>query len=873
MTTKCPKCDFADTADSKFCKECGTQLGPSEGPQVSKTMTLETSAEGLSRGILFAGRYEIIEELGGGGMGKVYRVYDRKLEEEVALKLIRPEIAADGKVIERFQNEIKISRKITHKNVCRMHDLGEAEGTSFITMEYVRGGDLKSLLHRTKTLPVGTALSIARQMAEGLAEAHGLGVVHRDLKPGNIMIDKEGNAKIMDFGIARSLLGKGLTGEGAIIGTPEYMSPEQVEGKEADQRADIYSLGIILFEMVTGTVPFEGDTAFAVALKHKDEQPESPKKLNPQIPDDLSHLILKCLEKNRDGRYQGAGEMLSELTKIEQGMQSTAKVVPKRKPVTSREVTAKFSLRKLFIPALALAAIAVLIILVFLVINRQPSNQLIPPSHKQLTFTGDASWPAISPDGKFIAYLTGRPETGQSLESTKNTVWVQDVASGRSIEVFSAKSVGYLRWTPNGSDVSVFSATPYGVFLVPRLGGAQRPMDTFIFAWSPDGSRTAGGDFSKIIGIINRSTGQSFSITLNGPIDFFDDIDWSPVDERLLIGARNKEQYAVWTTKTDGSQQYKVVEDSVPILSPRWSSKGDAIFYLRGQSLFGATATELWKIPISRDSGKATNSGSVVLSGIRMGNIISLTKDGKYLLYTRVFQFSNLWLAKMEGSEKSRTVKTKQDGEEIAFCSNEGGKYKVWKVSARGERPYQFAKTELGAGRQMPWGPGSNIIYRNSETKADPSGKSNFTVLNPMTEEETPLVKDESAWMWMDHPCYSPEGKRVAVFWRKSRGLWVISLEDSTKKSIGPQDQALYPMGWSSDGKWVYAYEEELETGKRTYFMVGAENNKAKPLPSIPFTIEGKTYHKMMDDKPEIYIDGKTHSDVWVVEYFDQIIR
>jgi serine/threonine protein kinase len=873
VATKCPKCDFANTADSKFCKECGTHLFPSEGPQVAKTLTLETKPEGLTRGTVFAGRYEILEELGGGGMGKVYRVYDRKLEEEVALKLIRPEIAAGRKAIERFRNEIKISRKITHKNVCRMHDLGEAEGTSFITMEYVRGGDLKSLLHRTKTLPVGTALSIARQMAEGLAEAHGLGVVHRDLKPGNIMIDKEGNAKIMDFGIARSLLGKGLTGEGAIIGTPEYMSPEQVEGKEADQRADIYSLGIILFEMVTGTVPFEGDTAFAVALKHKDEQPESPKKLNPQIPDDLSHLILKCLEKNRDGRYQGAGEMLSELTKIEQGMQSTAKVVPKRKPVTSREVTAKFSLRKLFIPALALAAIAVLIILVFLVINRQPSNQLIPPSHKQLTFTGDASWPAISPDGKFIAYLTGRPETGQSLESTKNTVWVQDVASGRSIEVFSAKSVGYLRWTPNGSDVSVFSATPYGVFLVPRLGGAQRPMDTFIFAWSPDGSRTAGGDFSKIIEIINRSTGQSFSITLNGPIDFFDDIDWSPVDERLLIGARNKEQYAVWTTKTDGSQQYKVVEDSVPILSPRWSSKGDAIFYLRGQSLFGATATELWKIPISRDSGKATNSGSVVLSGIRMGNIISLTKDGKYLLYTRVFQFSNLWLAKMEGSEKSRTVKTKQDGEEIAFCSNEGGKYKVWKVSARGERPYQFAKTELGAGRQMPWGPGSNIIYRNSETKADPSGKSNFTVLNPMTEEETPLVKDESAWMWMDHPCYSPEGKRVAVFWRKSRGLWVISLEDSTKKSIGPQDQALYPMGWSSDGKWVYAYEEELETGKRTYFMVGAENNKAKPLPSIPFTIEGKTYHKMMDDKPEIYIDGKTHSDVWVVEYFDQIIR
>ena len=329
MATKCPKCDFANTADSKFCKECGTHLFPSEGPQVAKTLTLETKPEGLTRGTVFAGRYEILEELGGGGMGKVYRVYDRKLEEEVALKLIRPEIAAGRKAIERFRNEIKISRKITHKNVCRMHDLGEAEGTSFITMEYVRGEDLKSLLHRTKTLPVGTALSIAHQVAYGLSEAHRLGIIHRDLKPGNIMIDKDGDAKIMDFGIARSLLGKGLTGEGAIIGTPEYMSPEQVDGKEVDARSDIYSLGIILYEMLTGRAPFEGDTPFSVALKNREETPKDPREANVQVTPDLSRLILRCLEKDKKKRYQSSDELRIELEDFQQRLRNeTAAQLP-----------------------------------------------------------------------------------------------------------------------------------------------------------------------------------------------------------------------------------------------------------------------------------------------------------------------------------------------------------------------------------------------------------------------------------------------------------------------------------------------------------------------------------------------------------------
>lgn len=330
MSIKCPKCDTENTQDSQFCKKCATPL-PIEKVQPSFTKTLETPVSELTRGTLFADRYEIIEELGSGGMGKVYRVEDTKAKEEIALKLIRPEIAADKKTIDRFRNELTTARKIRHKNVCGMYDLGEHKGTHYITMEYVSGEDLKSLVRRV-TFDIGTAIKIAKQVCEGLSEAHRSGVIHRDLKPSNIMIDKEGNARIMDFGIARSLSTKGLTGEGIIIGTPEYMSPEQAEAKEVDHQSDIYSLGVIIYEMVTGQLPFEGDTPLSIAMKHKGELPKDPKELNAQITDDLSQLILKCMEKDKDKRYQGAAELLSELTKIEKGMPTKEKVVPVRRP-------------------------------------------------------------------------------------------------------------------------------------------------------------------------------------------------------------------------------------------------------------------------------------------------------------------------------------------------------------------------------------------------------------------------------------------------------------------------------------------------------------------------------------------------------------
>ncbi len=249
-------------------------------------------------------RYEILQEVGRGAMGIVYKATDRETSECVALKVLKPEVVEDRSIIQRFKNELKIARKITHKNVCRIYEFTHVPEGPCISMEYVEGETLRALLNRIGVFSLPSTLDIARQICSGLREAHAQGVAHRDLKPENLMIDRNGNIKIMDFGVARVFAGNASTTLGMLVGTPSYMAPEQVEGREIDQRTDIYAFGLILYEMLTGRVVFKAETPLAVIYKQVHEAAPPPRSIDPSIPENVQGLILRCIEKNPVRRFQ-----------------------------------------------------------------------------------------------------------------------------------------------------------------------------------------------------------------------------------------------------------------------------------------------------------------------------------------------------------------------------------------------------------------------------------------------------------------------------------------------------------------------------------------------------------------------------------------
>ncbi len=257
-------------------------------------------------------RYEILGELGNGGMGVVYKAKDRETGDFVALKVLRKEVAADAEGMARFKHELRVTRRITHKNVCRIHEFNRTDDSAYISMELVEGESLRQILTRFGAMTPKKGVQIAKQICAGLHEAHALDIIHRDLKPENVMIDQVGNVKLMDFGIARSNLGL-ATAAGLVIGTPAYMSPEQVQGKTADARSDIYSLGLILYEIFTGTPAIRGKTAVEVVFKQIQEQPIAPRLHDPTLPLHIELAIVRCIEKNPDNRFQSVDELEAAL--------------------------------------------------------------------------------------------------------------------------------------------------------------------------------------------------------------------------------------------------------------------------------------------------------------------------------------------------------------------------------------------------------------------------------------------------------------------------------------------------------------------------------------------------------------------------------
>jgi serine/threonine protein kinase len=317
MTIKCPKCKHENPDGTAFCGQCGASLKEDEG--FSDTKTFVSSSETPQKGSVLAGRYRIIEELGRGGMGVVYKAEDTKLKRMVALKFLPTELTHIPEIKTRFMREAQAAAALDHPNICTVHEFDEADAKPFISMAYIEGQSLKDKLE-SGPLDLEEALGIAEQVAQGLQEAHKKGIVHRDIKSGNIMVTDNGQAKVMDFGLARTSDRTLLTKEGSTMGTVAYMSPEQTQGEEVNQRTDLWSFGIVLYEMLTGQLPFKGEHEHAVVYSILKENPKPITEIKSDIPTSIEQVVYKALEKDPDKRYQKIDELIDDLKSISAGI-------------------------------------------------------------------------------------------------------------------------------------------------------------------------------------------------------------------------------------------------------------------------------------------------------------------------------------------------------------------------------------------------------------------------------------------------------------------------------------------------------------------------------------------------------------------------
>lgn len=310
MPIRCPRCQFDNTSDSKFCKECGTQLPSPQGTAFRETR--ETTKEDVFAGTVFADRYQIVEKLGKGGMGTVYKARDTKLERIVALKFLPSELILNPEARDRFIQEARAAAVLDHANICTVYEVDELEGQSYISMAYIEG---KSLKRRLKAGPLDArqALATAIQVAEGLQEAHDKGIVHRDIKPGNIMLTEKGQAKIVDFGLAKLAGRARVTKTGSTVGTVAFMSPEQARGEELDHRTDLWSFGVVLYEMLTGELPFQGENEAAVIYSILNEEPKAVQGFRPDVSDNIVAVISLLLQKDPANRISSAKEVIQRL--------------------------------------------------------------------------------------------------------------------------------------------------------------------------------------------------------------------------------------------------------------------------------------------------------------------------------------------------------------------------------------------------------------------------------------------------------------------------------------------------------------------------------------------------------------------------------
>jgi Tol biopolymer transport system component/predicted Ser/Thr protein kinase len=762
--------------------------------------------------------FRIIRRIGEGAMGVVYEAEDTTLDRKVALKTLPAELAADEERRSRFEREAKSIAALNHPNIVTVHSVQEDQGVHFITMELVEGRKLSESIPRNG-ISLARFFKIALPAADALSAAHQRGITHRDLKPDNIMINDDGRVKLLDFGLAKlqptvesevieTLVSPAYaTQEGVILGTVAYMSPEQAVGKEADHRSDIFSLGVILFEMATGKQPFEGDTSISVLTSIIRDTAPSVSRLNPRLPGHLGRIIRRCLAKEPRKRYPTAQGLYNDLEGLKEELESGEHEL---EGIGTRDLAGE---RRRWPWLAAIGAVAVAGIFLGSAFFR-PQHDVIRVQQTMLTTVpGEENDPSWSPDGNRVAY--------SSDESGNWDIWIRQVSVVGAKTNLAVDHDGYdgkPSGSPNGEWIAFVSDRgSEGIFYMPVTGGRVSQLVSIPFdyssseslrsipslGWSPDGSQmayTIRGELYTVPFPGGAPTRVPIEVNAAEPA-------WSPDGDRIafteVTGESSTTLTTIWTVRTDGTSPVQITSGEYYDRRPTWSADGKRMFRISDQG----GSIDIWSVPVN-SRGRPVGLETPLTGGAGVGSL-AISPDGARLSYSKVAESANIWSIDTVTDRTYRIDEATQltswnnlieflafspDREWLAFDSNRSGNSDIWLMRKDGTELQQLTR-DPDHDFAPSWSPdGSQVLFYSFRT-----GNRDLFLISASggtAEQLTDSPADDRFARW------SPAGDRIAFYSDRSGNyeLWLIDLGTRELKQLTTSAaEDAYPI-WSPDG-------------------------------------------------------------------------